>query len=407
MMKVLQINQSDLSGGAAIASYRLHQGLLEANIDSKLLVGNVQKEDKLVQKVPRQGKIDTQLYRITSRLGLNYIHLLSTYNILKHPFYKEADVLNFHNLHTGYFNYLAVSALTKNKPAVYTLHDMWSFTGHCAYSYDCNKWQTGCGNCPYPDTYPKIKRDNTKWEWKFKNWVYENSNLTIVTPSNWLAQEAKKSMLDRFSVQCIPNGINTKTYQPLDQEKCRQILGIPQGKKVLMFAAQSLTETRKGGDLLKSALLQLPPSLKQELVLLIMGTGGGSFSKTLEIETVSLGYLNDDHLKSQAYSASDLFLFPTRADNLPLVLQESMACGTPMVSFNIGGVSDLVRPNITGYLAPPEQAKDFARGIIQLLEDEKLREEMSKNCRRIALEEYPLELQAQRYISLYQELLNK
>jgi len=177
------------------------------------LVGNVQKEDKLVQKVPRQGKIDTQLYRITSRLGLNYIHLLSTYNILKHPFYKEADVLNFHNLHTGYFNYLAVSAFTKNKPAVYTLHDMWSFTGHCAYSYDCNKWQTGCGKCPYPDTYPKIKRDNTKWEWKLKNWVYENSNLTIVTPSNWLAEEAKKSMLNRFNVQCIPYCINTKTYR--------------------------------------------------------------------------------------------------------------------------------------------------------------------------------------------------
>lgn len=112
-----------------------------------------------------------------------------------------------------------------------------------------------------------------------------------------------------------------------------------------------------------------------------------------------------DRLKSVAFSAADLFIFPTRADNLPLVLQESIACGTPMVSFNIGGVPDLVRPNITGYLANPEDAEDFAQGIMQLLEDDQLRENMAKNCREIALKEYPLELQAQRYMALYQEIL--
>jgi glycosyltransferase involved in cell wall biosynthesis len=406
-MKVLQINQSDIIGGAGIAGYRLHQGLLNKNIESKLLVGNVKTEDKLVQKVPRQGKLATQISQFTNKLGFNYIHLLNTFEILKHSFYKEADILNFHNLHSGYFNYLAIPQLTEKKPAVYTLHDMWSFTGHCAYSYDCNKWQTGCGNCPYPDTYPKIRRDSTKWEWKLKNWVYEQTNLTIVTPSKWLAEQAKLSMLNRFEIHCIPNGIETNAYQPLEQENCRQILGISQGKKVLMFAADSLRDSRKGGDLLKSALLQLPKTLKEELVLLIMGSGGENIAKTLEIETVNLGYLTSDRLKSMAYSAADLFIFPTRADNLPLVLQESMACGTPMISFDIGGVADLVRQGVTGYLAKSENASDFATGIMELLEDNNLRKKMGENSRRIALEEYPLELQVEKYIELYSQILRQ
>jgi glycosyltransferase involved in cell wall biosynthesis len=116
-------------------------------------------------------------------------------------------------------------------------------------------------------------------------------------------------------------------------------------------------------------------------------------------------YVSSDHLKAIAYSAADLFIFPTRADNLPLVLQESMACGTPMVSFNIGGVPDLVRPGETGYLAAPEDTTDFRNGIIELLEDSALRHQMAENCRTIALAEYTIEQQADRYIALYQGLL--
>ena len=138
-MKILHINQSDISGGAAIAGYRLHQGLLAQGIDSKLLVGNVKTDDPHVAAVLRNPRIENQLNRISYRLGLNYINLLSSFAIPNHQFYQEADILNFHNLHTGYFNYLAIPKLTKSKPAVFTLHDMWSFTGHCAYSYDCDK----------------------------------------------------------------------------------------------------------------------------------------------------------------------------------------------------------------------------------------------------------------------------
>jgi glycosyltransferase involved in cell wall biosynthesis len=404
-MNILHLNQSDLAGGAAIAGYRLHQGLLSQGVDSHLLVGKVKTSSDRVAAVPRKLRLENQLSRITRQLGLNYLNHLSSFDIPQHHSYQQAELFNFHNLHNGYFNYLAIPSLTETKPAIFTLHDMWSFTGDCAYSYDCTRWKTGCGKCPYPHTYPAIKRDNTRLEWKLKDWAYSRSNLTIVTLSRWLAKQAQQSLLNRFPIHHIPYGIDTEAYQPLDCQDCRSLLGIPLGKNVLMFGAASLQDPRKGGDLLLDALSNLPNSLKTETVLLTIGSGGEAIAETVGIPTLNLDYVASDRLKSLAYSAADLFLFPTRADNLPLVLQESMACGTPMVSFQIGGIPDLVRPGITGYLAAPEDAQDFSQGIVQLLEDKRLKEPMGENCRAIALEEYPLELQAKRYIELYSQVL--
>ena len=404
-MNVLHVNQSDVSGGAAIASYRLHQGLLAQGIDSRLLVGKVETNGDRVAAVPARGHLESLLIGIVRRFGMNYVAIVSTFKILRQAFYQNADLLNFHNLHPGYFNYLAISALTKNKPAVYTLHDMWSFTGHCAYSYDCDRWKIGCGKCPYPNIYPAVQRDSTRLEWKLKNWAYSYSNLSVVAPSRWLTQQAKHSMLNRFPIYHIPNGINTQAYQPLDRQQCRSLLGIPTGIKVLMVGATSLAAKRKGGELLLGALSSLPGSLKAEIVLLFLGKGGEAIANSAGIAALNLGYVSSDRLKSIAYSAADLFIYPTRADNLPLMLQESMACGTPMVSFKVGGVPDLVRPGISGYLARPEDTQDFCDGIMQLLEDEPRWEKMSQNCRQIALAEYSLELQTQRYIELYDQVL--
>lgn len=405
-MKVLQINQSDILGGAGIASYRLHQGLLNHNIDSRLLVGTLTVENERIASIPRKIRLENQLSRINGFLGLNYLNIVSSFDLVKHPFYQEADILNFHNLHTGYFNYLALPKLTKNKPAVFILHDMWAFTGHCSYSYDCNKWQTGCGKCPYPNVAPKITRDNTSLEWKLKNWVYSNSNLSIICPSKWLTEQAKNSMLNRFHIHHIPHGIDLQAYEPLNKEKCRELLGIPINKKVLLFVVQRFNDERKGGDLLLKALAKLPESLKQDTVLLILGNETDKISELTDITSIKLGYISSDRLKSIAYSAADLFLFPTRADIFGLVILESMACATPIVSFDVCAVSELVRHNITGYLAKSENIEEFAQGIIELLEDEKLREKMSQNCRKIAVEEYDLDFQIKRYIEVYKQILN-
>ncbi|TVQ59878.1 MAG: glycosyltransferase [Spirulina sp. DLM2.Bin59] len=406
MVSVLQINQSDIKGGAAIAAYRLHQGLLQQGVDSRLLVGEAKLGSDRIAILPRRLRLENQLSRINRRFSLNYLNIISSFEIPSHQFYQEADILNFHNLHTGYFNYLALPYLTREKPAVWTLHDMWSFTGHCAYSYDCDRWQIGCGHCPYPQEYPEISRDNTAWEWKLKHWLYQRSNLTIVTPSDWLGQKVQKSLLKHCLIEVIPHGINLEIYQPISRSIARTALGISYYKNVLLFGVENLTYHRKGGDLLLNALQDLPHSLKQETVLITFGNCGDRITQLVGIPTLNLGYLESDRLKALSYSAADLTLFPTRADNLPLVLQESLACGTPVISFNVGGVPELIESGKTGYLAEPENVKQLTQGILELLNNPGLTQKISQNCREVAEQKYGLTRQAERYKKLYDQVVS-
>ncbi|PZV08248.1 MAG: glycosyl transferase [Leptolyngbya sp.] len=406
-MKVLHVNKSDIIGGASIAGHRLHSELRRHSIESFLLVDSPKISDPNTFTIQRRRFLESLTGRIFFGLGLNYLHILGSGEIAKTKLYEDVDIINFHNLHGGYFNYLAIPELTKKKPAVFTLHDMWSFTGHCAYSFSCNRWEIGCGQCPDLGTYPAIARDNTALEWKLKLWAYSRSCLTIVTPSQWLANLAQKSILSRFSINHIPNGLDTDIYQPLEASLCRSALGIPQDKKILLFSAQSFNDPRKGSDLLISALQKLPASIANELVLITMGDGGEELSQEINIPVFALGYVGGDRLKSLVYSAADGLIFPTRVDNLPLVLQESIACGTPVLSFNTGGVPELVRSGITGLLAEPENPDDLAGKIMEFLEDDLLRQRMAQACREVAVAEYSIELQAKRYLSLYKQVLEK
>ncbi len=405
-MNLLLINQADVYGGAAIAAYRLHQGFLNRRMNSRLLVAGALSQDPRVEVIRRLPRIEDRLLSCSKWLGLHSLNVVSTFATLpKHPFFREADVLNFHNLHTGYFNYMAIPYLTRKKPAVLTLHDMWSFTGHCAYSYGCGRWEIGCGQCPHPDLYVAIKKDHTRLEWKLKDWAYQRSDLAVVAPSRWLVEQAGKSMLKRFPIHHIAYGLDLEIYRPLDPEECRLELGIPLGKKVLMFCAPNLIDPRKGGDLLVTILQNLPASLKTETVLLTMGDFSALIPEGIGMATVHLGYVHDERVKAVAFSAADLFLFPTRADNLPVVLQESLACGTPAISFKVGGVPDLVIPGVTGYLAEPENGREFTENIIELLEDKELRLRMRKECRNLAVREFALDQQAGRYLDLFRQVL--
>ena len=411
-MKVLFINDGS-RGGSVIAMTRLHEGLKKSAVDSKILNQvNISRSPDIFP-IPRPRStawVQYQIERVTWRLGLNDIHCLNTFSINRLPAYLDADIVDFHTIHGGFFNYLALPRLTAAKPGVFTLHDMWSLTGHCAFSFDCDRWKTGCGKCPYPGTYPPVKRDNTRLEWKLKNWVYGRSNLAVVAPSRWLAEQAKHSMLNQFPIHHIPHGVDLTVYRPLNRQYCRSVLGIPEERKVLSFVAMRMDANdehtyRKGCDFLVDALKALPQDLKSEVTLLLVGEGGKPLADSVGIDAMDLGYIGSDHLKAIAYSASDLFIFPTRADNMPLVLIESMACGTPMVSFGVGGVGELVRTDITGHLAEPDNVTAFRDGIVRLLRDETLRHHMRKRCREIAVREYDLELQVQRYIQLYRQLL--
>jgi glycosyltransferase involved in cell wall biosynthesis len=404
-MKVLHINQSDISGGAAIAAHRLHSGLIDKGIDSYLAVDQKKTRNNCVIPISRNRLLDEVSARITQYSGLNYINIVGSKRIQALHEFSDSKILHFHNLHGAYFNYLTIPSLTAQKPTVWTLHDMWSFTGHCAYSFDCDRWKIGCGHCPYPESYPAIKRDSSAWEIKLKSWLYSRSNLTFVCPSRWLKEQAQVSILRNFPIHHIPYGLDTTLYHPINQQLSRSAFNIPTDRLVILVAADSLADSRKGADLLLPALKSLPDSLKSRIFLLSFGNGGEKISGALDMPHLNLGHISSDRLKALAYSAADVFVLPTRADNLPLVLQESMACGTPMVSFDVGGVPELVRHHKTGYLAKPEDVQDFKYRIQEILENKTILKVLGENCRKIAVKEYSLDLQADRYIKLYQELL--
>jgi glycosyltransferase involved in cell wall biosynthesis len=406
-MKALQISFTDFSGGGGgtVAMYRLCQGLSQLNVEYKILakVKNLDSAQSAV--IPRIRIPESILRKITKPLGLNDIHTLGSFRLNRHPFVQWADVINAHVIHSDYFNYLALPTLAAQTPIILTLHDMWAFTGHCAYSYDCSRWQTGCGACPYPDSYPSILRDNTALEWKLKRWVYSRTKLTIITPSTWLKQQAQRSLLSHFDIHHIPNGLDVEAYSPVDKTIARQVLDLPTDQLVVMSCAEMLGDRRKGMDLLVQSLNKLPDDIKTTTTVLLMGKISEDLTHELPLPVKQLGYVTSDYHKVLAFSAADIFAFPTRADNLPIVLQESMACGTPMVSFAVGGVPDLVRPNITGLLATAENVEEFSAQITTLLRNKEYRQKMATNCRKIAVQEYSLELQAQRYADLYQSLV--
>lgn len=407
-MNILQINFSDLhqGGGGAIAMYRLHQGLKSLGLNSHILCHRKTLSTAESTLHPSATRNDRLLQRFTQRLGLNDIHNLSTFRIKDLDIYQQADILNFHIIHSNYFNYLALPELTRTKPAVFTLHDMWAFTGHCAYSFGCDRWQQGCGHCPDLSIAPSVRRDATHWEWQLKQWAYKNSKLAIVTLSKWLTTLAQQSLLSTLPIYHIPNGLDTTLYRPLDRHQCRQMLHLPNDRPILLYVAANPADPRKGFDLLLKALDRISLNLQSELLLLVMGSRKGEgLLQNLGVEVIHIGYVEYEPLKVLLYSAADLFIFPTRADNLPLVIQESLACGTPIVSFDVGGVPDMVKPQQTGYLAEPENAEDLAHGITQLLGDDVLRAQLGDRSRQWAEAEYALPIQAQRYQTVYQELL--
>ncbi|MDC0357683.1 glycosyltransferase [Oligoflexia bacterium] len=406
-MKVLHINTNDCRGGAAIAAFRLHEALLDEGIHSRMLVGKKYSSLTTIAEIPSYRL--KKYFRffsnsLSSHLGLNYANILDTFQLSNHPFLQEADILHFHNLHGGYFNYLALPFLTKKKPAVITLHDMWAITGHCAHSLSCEKWESGCGNCPYRNIYPKISLDLSAIEWRLKSWAFKKANVHIITPSLWLKELVEKSFLKTKVCFHIPHFLDDAVFYPRDRKLCRQLLNLPQDKSIILLGAESFNSVFKGVELLPKILKELEP-LYQQLLILTIGNHPPESSTITNIPFRNFGYIEDDHLKSVLYSSADLFLIPSIAENAPLIILENMACGTPAAGFKIGGISESVRNDETGINRPFNDDQQLGRDMHQLLLNKNLLKSLSKNASKFVKEVHGWE-NIQKQIKLYQERLN-
>jgi glycosyltransferase involved in cell wall biosynthesis len=410
----------DTSGGAAIAAHRLHRGLRRISVDSRMLVAEKRCLDETVQVAARGQKMSERLrcrirskvinrdfarYRTTRPAHLELFSDDRAWepNVLPDSLPK-ADLYNLHWV-AGFLDYRTFFArVPRNVPLVWTLHDMNPFTGGCHYTAGCERYVAGCGVCPALGSTGS--KDLSAAIFRRKCTAYatiDPENVRIVTPSAWLSREASRSaLLRKFDILTIPYGLDTEIFQPRQREIAREVFGIPQDRRFVMFVAHSFQSHRKGMDLLLAVLGE--QNICRDIGVISVGTNELSAAMP-EGRCYALGELKSERLMSFAYSAADLFVLPAREDNLPNVVLEAMACGTPVVAFDVGGLPDIVRPGVTGLLATAEDLRSLRQAIAAILSDDEKREAMSRASRRIALQEYRLELQAERYRRVYQQLL--
>ncbi len=424
-MKVLLINSFD-KGGAANSCKRLHFGLLSKNIESEVLLKSKQNNwpnsfiysfnpppklfsasDKIKNKVkrilrefkfysPDKRKDEAQEFLNFRPAGLEMFSFPNSgIDITQSNLYKEADVINLHWVanfldYTSFFN-------KNSKPVVWTLHDMNPFNGgeHYVEKY------LGIDNLGFPierqvsEEETAVAKKNIEIK---REALSKVNNLTIVAPSEWLAEEARKSEVFKgFPVLCIPNGLNAEIYAPRDKNYSRDLLGIPKDKKVILFVADSINNNRKGFIYLKRAFQQL---ISENIVLCAIG------QKNSELESLDsileLGPFYDERLMSIAYSAADVFVIPSLMDNLPNTVLESIMCGTPVIGFPVGGISEMIIDGENGLLTKEISVNSLVETMTDFL-DNPQRFDKDK-IRADALKKYDQKIQAERYISLFKEI---
>lgn len=314
------------------------------------------------------------------------------------------DVINLHWI-GDFVDYQAFfPVVTRRTTLIWRLPDMNPFTGGCHYDDGCGRFTRHCGACPQLGSVDPS--DLSAKIWRRKQVIYNGiapGRLHIVATSRWMADQIEGSVLLRgFPVTIIPNGVDTEDFSPRDRWISRNLFDIPQEANVVLFAATSLDNRRKGFELLVQALTRIRDVPK----LLLVSFGKGQPVVNGQVPHLHLGHLDNDRSLSLIYSAADVFVIPSLQEAFGLTALESLACGTPVVGFAAGGIPDMVRPGITGLLTPVRDVEALGRAISYLSQAPEARAKMAANCRRIAVDEYALETQAQRYIKLYQMILS-
>ena len=406
--RVLHVSACDDFGGSGKAAYRIHQGLKRLGWHSQMLVTRQVTNDPDVAPIWRttSGRLmDRCCGLITGWFGLQDVFYPSSFRLPTHPWFQDAEVVTLYNIHGGCFGYLALRRLSALRPVVWRLSDMWAFTGHCAYSYTCDRWKTGCGSCPFLSEPPALRRDTTALLWRIKQHAYRHCRVTLVVPSGWMAERVKQSpLLQQFTLRIIPNGVDLHTFRPLDKAVARQRLQLSPQTRVLLFSAHAIDEPRKGLALLRRSLEILQErGFHDPVTVLVVGAGTMPWQQVGSFRVSQLGFVGDDPTLALAYGAADAFVLPTVADNLPNSLIESLACAVPVVTCNVGGCGEVIRHLETGYLAAAQDPADLAQGIQLLLQNNEQRQRMATRCREVAEGAYGLELQARRYAELYRD----
>ena len=441
VIRVFQVSTFDRGGGAEKVAWNLFRAYRQFGFPSWLAVGYKCSNDPDVLLVPNDdcrsrwarawitvGNVLSPLVgkvRVARRLrkGLQLLgqprRLLEihrghedfdfpgTWRLLDLP-PERPDIVHCHNLHGGFFDLRALPWLSHQVPVVLTLHDAWLLSGHCAHSFGCERWKTGCGNCPDLTIYPSIKRDATAYNWQRKRDIYAKSRLYVATPSLWLMKKVEESILSPAIVEkrVIPNGIDLSVFRPGNKELARASLGLPQNVSILLFVGHGTRSNPwKDYTTMESALVRVASKNKRRK-LIFLCLGEKQPEERFGVARIRfVGYQKDPMKVAQFYQAADVYIHAARAETFPNTVLEALACGIPVVATAVGGIPEQVEDGKTGFLVPPKDAEMMASRIEQLLSNDELRKEMGTQAVKSARSRFDIEQQVSKYLDWYKEIL--
>ena len=418
-MKVTLINTSDAGGGAPAACMRLLKALELQQVDAMLQVQEKKTAEPLVESIANDfwSRLKANFNFFYERLPFIWFKAkdrsvrfaFSTADagtdITGQPDILSADILHLHWTNSGFLSIKNLKQLfLTGKPVVWTLHDMWAFTGGCHYSGECDHFKHECGNC-WMLRGPHNEDLSYRGFFRKKYMLKAAKNVVFVTCSHWLADVARTSALLRgFRIETIPNPIDTEIFSPKDNNETRKKLNISPTSKVILFGAANIMDRRKGINYLVEALTILKNNYSGEVDIVIFGKNKEFDTSILPYKVHQAGIITSQTELAALYSLADVFVSPALEDNLPNTVMEALACATPVVAFNTGGIPDMVDHFNNGYLAEYKSADDFATGIRFVLNAGKTGK-LAANARKKVLDNFSDEKVARQYMAVYESIL--